>query len=579
MGLMSDTAEWKALEAHAEANKKQHLRDLVRDEARCKALMVDFDDISLDLTRQNATEETLELLLKLAAKAGVESKIEKMLSGRRINTTENRAVLHTALRAPRDAQISEESGSTNVVSEVWRVLDQIDNFSTKVREGEFLGYTGKTLTDVVAIGIGGSYLGPLFVHEALRSEPAAAAAARDRGLHFIANVDPVDAVRTLETLDPERTLVVVVSKTFTTAETMRNAKAARGWLMKKLDFAAVSKHMVAVSSNTKAAMQFGIHSSNVFEFWDWVGGRYSVCSAVGLLPLALQYGFPIVRRFLEGARAMDDHFAKAPARENLPVLMGLFCVWNATFLKHAACAVLPYATALGRLPAHVQQLSMESNGKGVDLDGRRLPFAAGEIDFGEPGTNGQHSFYQLLHQGRVVPAEFIGAAESQQDWFLPGETDSAHAELLSNFFAQPDALALGKTPSEVVAEGASMDLGPHKTFEGNRPSLSLLLPRVDAYTVGQLLALYEHRVAVAGFLWGINSFDQWGVELGKALATRVRSSVALARGQNRVIVPEDGFLPATTRLLNKALRLAPAVPVGVVPEGFAYRASENRASL
>ena len=389
-----------------------------------------------------------------------------MFAGKHINATEDRAVLHVALRAARDA-VHADAGA-NVVPAVWAVLDKVAAFSHKVRSGEWVGVTGKPLTTVVAIGIGGSYLGPAFVHAALGNHPASAAAAAGRRLVFLANVDPVDAVDALKGLDPETTLAVIVSKTFTTAETMRNARTVRAWLAAALGAAAVGRHMVAVSTNLPAVEAFGMDPANAFGFWDWVGGRFSVSSAVGVLPLALQYGFPAVEAFLGGMRDVDAHFASAPLDRNLPVLMGLLNVWNATFLGRAACALLPYSQALSKFAPHVQQLSMESNGKGVGLDGRPLAFAAGEIDFGEPGTNGQHSFYQLLHQGRVVPAEFIGVAAAQQDAYLPGEPVSSHEELMCNFFAQPDALAVGKTGEELRAEGTPEALVPHKTFQGAR---------------------------------------------------------------------------------------------------------------
>jgi glucose-6-phosphate isomerase len=376
----------------------------------------------------------LQFLLDLARKADVPGKVQAMFSGEHINPTEDRAALHIGLRAARTASIMDKG--QDVVPEVWQVLDKIKAFSDNVRSGGWLGVTGKPLTNVVAIGIGGSYLGPAFVHTALSTEPLAMASARDRRLIFLANVDPVDAVDALHGLDPETTLAIIVSKTFTTAETMRNARTVRAWLVRTLGDASVAKHMVAVSTNLKAVAEFGIDTDNTFGFWDWVGGRFSASSAVGVLPLSLQYGFEIVEEFLRGLRDVDDHFISAPLEQNLPVLMGLLNVWNATFLDRPACAILPYAQALSKFAPHIQQLSMESNGKGVDIDGNPLPYNAGEIDFGEPGTNGQHSFYQLLHQGRIVPAEFIGAIQSQQDICLVGEPVSSHEELMCNFFAQ-----------------------------------------------------------------------------------------------------------------------------------------------
>ena len=495
----------------------------------------------------------MQMLLDLAKECGVEEKVEKMFRGDHINATEDRAVLHVALRAPRDVSIFDNG--VNVVPEVWNVLDKIAAFSEKVRTGEWTGVTGKRLTHFVAIGIGGSYLGPAFIHTALSNDPKGVQAAGDRRLTFLANVDPVDCVDTLKDLDPETTLAIIVSKTFTTAETMRNARTVRAWFKKKLGEGSIAKHMVAVSTNLSAVQEFGINVDHAFGFWDWVGGRFSASSAVGALPLSLQYGFDIFELFLRGMRDIDEHFASTPIEKNIPVLMGLFNVWNASFLEHATCAVLPYAQALSQFPAHVQQLSMESNGKGVNMDGKVIDsYQVGEIDFGEAGTNGQHSFYQLVHQGRIVPAEFIGVLRSQQDVFLKEEESSSHEELLCNFFAQPDALATGKSPEELAQEGVPSHLIPHKTFTGNRPSLSILLPILDAFTIGQLLALYEHRVAVCGFIWGINSFDQWGVELGKVLATKVRKQLVQARKEGCVVDQlYESFNYSTALMLSKYL--------------------------
>jgi len=487
--------------------------------------------------------------------------------GEAINTTEDRAVLHVATRAPRNKVINVDG--KNVVPDVWEVLDKIKDFSNKVRNGEWKGATGKPLTNVVAVGIGGSFLGPLFVHTSLRTCGEAADGARGRQLRFLANVDPVDVARSLNGLDPETTLVVVVSKTFTTAETMLNARTVRKWIISSLGEDAVKKHMVAVSTNLKLVSAFGIDPDNAFGFWDWVGGRYSVCSAVGMLPLSLQYGFDTMEKFLEGAWNIDEHFATAPFEENLPVTLGMLSVWNTSFLDCPARAILPYTQALAKLAPHIQQVSMESNGKGVSIDGQSLPFSTGEIDFGEPGTNGQHSFYQLIHQGRTIPCDFIGIIKSQQSVYLKGEIVSNHDELMCNFFAQADALALGKTAVELRSESVPDSLIPHKTFTGNRPSLSIMLPSLNAYTVGQLLAIYEHRVAVQGFVWGLNSFDQWGVELGKVLASKVRTTMNQKRTKGQKVTEADGFNPSTTSLLNRYLegkaQLKYDAPVDVFP--------------
>nr|BAA08149.1 phosphoglucose isomerase (Pgi-b) [Oryza sativa] len=554
--LICDTEQWKGLQAHVGAIQKTHLRDLMDDAERCKAMTAEYEGIFLDYSRQRATGETMEKLFKLAEAAKLKEKIEKMFSGDKINSTENRSVLHVALRAPRDEVI--KSDGVNVVPEVWGVKDKIKQFSETFRSGSWVGATGKALTNVVSVGIGGSFLGPLFVHAALQTDPEAAESAKGRQLRFLANVDPVDVARSIKDLDPETTLVVVVSKTFTTAETMLNARTLQ-WsgLSLLLGPDAVAKHMIAVSTNLELVEKFGIDPKNAFAFWDWVGGRYSVCSAVGVLPLSLQYGFPIVQKFLEGAASIDKHFRSSSFEKNIPVLLGLLSVWNVSFLGYPARAILPYSQALEKFAPHIQQLSMESNGKGVSIDGVQLPFESGEIDFGEPGTNGQHSFYQLIHQGRVIPCDFIGVVKSQQPVYLKGEIVSNHDELMSNFFAQPDALAYGKTPEQLHSEKVPEHLISHKTFQGNRPSLSLLLPSLSAYEIGQLLSIYEHRIAVQGFLWGINSFDQWGVELGKSLASQVRKSLHASRMEGK---PVQGFNSSTASLLTRYLAVEPSTP-------------------
>ncbi|KAF8022832.1 hypothetical protein BT93_F0371 [Corymbia citriodora subsp. variegata] len=553
--LISETQPWKDLKGHVEDIKRTHLRELMSDAERCRSMMVEFEDILLDYSRQCATLDTIDKLFTLAEAASLKQKIERMYNGERINSTENRSVSHVALRAPRDAVIC--SDGKNVVPDVWKVLDKIKEFSERVRNGAWVGATGKVLKDVIAVGIGGSFLGPLFVHKSLQTDPEASEHASGRQLHFLANVDPIDVARNISGLNPETTLVVVVSKTFTTAETMLNARTLREWISAALGPSAVAKHMVAVSTNLPLVEKFGIDPNNAFAFWDWVGGRFSVCSAVGVLPLSLQYGFPIVEKFLKGAQSIDQHFHSAPFDKNIPVLLGLLSVWNVSFLGYPARAILPYSQALEKFAPHIQQVSMESNGKGVSIDGVPLPFEAGEIDFGEPGTNGQHSFYQLIHQGRVIPCDFIGIVKSQQPVYLKGEVVNNHDELMSNFFAQPDALAYGKTPEQLRRENVPHHLIPHKTFTGNRPSLSLLLPSLTAYNIGQLLAIYEHRVAVQGFIWGINSFDQWGVELGKSLATKVRKQLHASRVKGE---PVEGFNYSTTTMLTRYLEATSDVP-------------------
>lgn len=546
-----------ALREHVKEVQQLHLKDLLLDEERTDQLIREHNGLYVDFSRQNMTENTLQLLLNLAERSKLRTKMNAMFAGEHINGTEDRAVLHTALRAPRDSRIYVEG--EDIVPGVWNVLDRIKEFTEKIRTGEWRGVSGKTLTNVVAIGIGGSYLGPAFVHTALQFDEGCKNAAHGRRLRFLANVDPVDVAKALHELDPETTLVVVISKTFTTTETMLNARTVRTWLTTELAQLgynaeeAVTRHMVAVSTNLKLVQEFGIDPENAFGFWDWVGGRYSVTSAVGMLPLSLQYGFSKMEKFLAGAHDIDSHFRDAPFETNIPVLMGLVSIWNSTFLARSSVAVLPYCQALSKFPAHIQQVAMESLGKQVSAEGDPLAFKAGEIYFGEPGTNGQHSFYQLIHQGRMVPAEFIGTIKSQQSVYLRGEMVSNHDELMCNFFAQADALAVGKSADELRSEGVAEAYIPHKTFSGNRPSTSILLAGINPYTVGQLLALYEARVAVQGFVWGLNAYDQWGVELGKVLATRVRQTMAEARTRNRKVVISDGYNPSTRKMINRYL--------------------------
>lgn len=542
---------WKELESHAETIKSTHLRNLMEDSERCNNLRTEIDGVCLDYSRQQVTIDTMTTLYALSEEMNVHGKLKAMASGEKLNTTEGRSVLHTALRTPKNKSLIVDG--VDVVAEVHAVLDKIETFTDKVRSGEWVGATGKPLTDVVSIGIGGSYLGPEFVFEALKNEPTAYLAAKGRNLRFLANVDPVDVSRALEGYNPETTLVCVVSKTFTTAETMLNARTIRNWLTTSMSSSnasdVVAKHMIALSSNIPGATAFGINASNVFGFWDWVGGRYSVCSAVGVMPLALQYGMPIVREFLAGAHNIDEDVISNP--KSIPMIMGLLGVWNSTFLGYESRALLPYSQALLRFAAHIQQVDMESNGKRVHLDGTPLPFAAGEVNFGEPGTNGQHSFYQLIHQGRTVPCDFLGFCKSQCPRELEGEVVSNHDELMSNFFAQPDALAYGKTIEQLEKEGVAKELRTHKEFPGNKPSMSILMNELNAFTCGQILAIYEHRTAVQGFVWGNNSFDQWGVELGKVLAKTVRNQLNKSRKESAKVT---GFNASTTAMIEKYLK-------------------------
>ena len=543
---IAETVVWRALQKHAVDIAATHLRDLLADGHRSLQMVAEHDGIVLDYSRQNATLSTVSLLLDLAHASDLKGKLQAMAAGEPINRSENRAVLHIALRA--NASDRYTIDGVNVVPEVLAARERIRQFVDQVRSGTWRGSTGKPLRNVIAVGIGGSYLGTNFVAEALRTEPQCAAAAGDRKLRFLANIDPIDLARATHGLKAEETLVVVISKTFTTTETMLNARALRDWLTNSLGETAVRQHMVAVSTNLPAVAAFGIDPDHAFGFWDWVGGRYSVCSSVGLLPLALHFGWEPMQQCLDGARSIDQHLLTAPFDRNLPVLLGLFGVWNASFLHRPVRALLPYCQALKKFVPHIQQVDMESNGKRVDSEGRPLSFEAGEFDFGEPGTNSQHSFYQLIHQGRVIPADFIGFRRSQRPHKLADNELDNHDELMANFFAQPDALALGKTAAQLRAEGVNEALIPHREFPGNRPSNVLLLDQLNAYTTGQLLALYEHRTAVQGFVWGINSFDQWGVELGKVLATKLRSHFARRRSGT----PDDsGVPPSTQRMLQR----------------------------
>mmetsp|Transcript_12242 Transcript_12242/g.38948 ORF Transcript_12242/g.38948 Transcript_12242/m.38948 type:complete len:525 (+) Transcript_12242:17-1591(+) len=521
--MISQTEEWRAIAS--EAAGVPHIGTLLDDGARCEALRTEACGVILDASRQRATKETLEMLVKLAEKAKIEEKREAMFAGRKINETEGRAVYHVALRATEGPMCVE---GVDVLPGIRGTLKQIENFSAKVRSGEWRA----GITSILAIGIGGSYLGPEFLYEALKCYSGIT---KKLELKFLANVDPVDFHRQTECLDQTKTLVVIVSKSFTTAETMLNANVVKTWLLEKISEAELSKHVVAVSTQLELTKKFGI--DQVFEFGDYVGGRFSVHSPVGMLPLALAYGYEACAEFLAGAREMDDHFKSAPLAANLPVLLGLWGVYNSSFLGYAAKAILPYSQACVRFAAHVQQLDCESNGKSVAIDGTPLDFETGEIVFGEPGTNGQHSFYQLLHQGRVVPCEFIAFAKPQKDASAGGAL-TLHDELMCNFFAQPDALAKGHT-----------DANTHKHFSGNRPSLSLLiLDQASPKALGKLLALYEHRVAVQGFVWGINSFDQWGVQLGKVLAKQVATAIKSPAGPSAA-----QFNPSTNALLRAYL--------------------------
>ena len=508
---LRDRPAWKALEAHRKAIEGQHLRQLfAADPGRGERLTLEAAGIFLDYSKHRITDETLRLLVGLANQSGLRERIDAMFRGDKINLTEQRAVLHVALRAPRGASIVVDG--ENVVPHVHAVLDRMTAFSNRIRSGEWKGHTGRRIRNVVNVGIGGSDLGPVMAYEALRHY-----ADRAMTFRFVSNVDGTDFAEATWDLDPAETLFVISSKTFTTLETMTNAHSARDWSLAGLegDARAVARHFVAVSTNAAKVAEFGIDTANMFEFWDWVGGRYSMGSAIGLSTM-LAVGPENFRAMLGGFHEVDEHFRTAPFERNLPVIQGLLSVWYASFFGAQTVAVLPYEQYLKRFPAYLQQLTMESNGKHVGLDGRRVEVDTSPVYWGEPGTNGQHSFYQLIHQGtRLIPADFIAFAQTLNP------VGRHHDILLANLFAQTEALAFGKTAAEVKAEGTPDWLVPHRVFEGNRPTSTLLLDRLTPASLGRLVALYEHEVFTQGVMWGIDSFDQWGVELGKVLAQRI----------------------------------------------------------
>ncbi len=509
---ISASPEWDALRRHHDEIAGKHLREFfAEDPDRGRELALTVGDLYIDYSKHRITRETLSLLVDLAKAADLERRRDAMFSGEHINTSEDRAVLHTALRLPREAKLRVDG--QDVVADVHEVLDAMGDFTDRLRSGEWTGATGERIKTVVNIGIGGSDLGPVMVYQALRHYADAGISAR-----FVSNVDPADLVAKLDGLDPATTLFIVASKTFSTLETLTNATAARRWLTDALGNAAVSKHFVAVSTNRKLVDAFGINTDNMFGFWDWVGGRYSVDSAIGLSVMAV-IGREAFADFLSGFHIVDRHFATAPLAQNAPALLGLIGLWYSDFFGAETRAVLPYSNDLSRFAAYLQQLTMESNGKSVRADGTPVTTSTGEIFWGEPGTNGQHAFYQLLHQGtRLVPADFIGFSEPTDDLPTADGDGSMHDLLMSNFFAQTQVLAFGKTAEEIAAEGTPAEVVPHKVMPGNRPSTSILANRLTPSVLGQLIALYEHQVFTEGVVWGIDSFDQWGVELGKTQA-------------------------------------------------------------
>ena len=527
-------AAWRALASHQAEMADVHLRDLfAADPGRGERLTMEAAGLFLDYSKNRVSDETMRLLVELALEAGLPERIEAMFRGDHINLTEDRAVLHTALRAPADKQVLVDG--EDVVPAVHEVLDRMAVFAGRIRDGSWTGHTGRPIKAVVNIGIGGSDLGPVMAYEALR-----AYSQRDITFRFVSNVDGTDLAETVRDLDPAETLFIVASKTFTTLETLRNARSARAWLLDALtDEDAIARHFVAVSTNAAEVAAFGIDTRNMFGFWDWVGGRYSMTSAIGLSTM-IAIGPEAFREMLDGFHEMDEHFRMAPPERNLPVLLGLLTVWYADFFGAETVAVLPYDRYLLRFPAYLQQLTMESNGKHVTVDGRAVDYQTGPIFWGEPGTNGQHSFYQLIHQGtRLIPADFIGFMES-----LNPIADH-HDLLMANVFAQTEALAFGKTAEEVRAEGTAEWLVPHRVFEGDRPSNTILAERLTPAALGRLVALYEHSVFTQGVIWGIDSFDQWGVELGKVLASRVAGELISDEG------PELAHDSSTNNLIRR----------------------------
>ncbi len=538
------TSAWRALKKHHDEIGELHLRDMFAvDRTRGDRLALEAVGLYFDYSKNRINDDTLKLLLQLAKDCDLRGRIDAMFSGEKINVTEKRAVLHVALRAPKDATITVDG--ENVVPQVHAVLEKMAAFADRIRSGAWLGHTGKRIRNIVNIGIGGSDLGPVMAYEALRHY-----AEREMTFRFVSNVDGTDFVEATHDLDPSETLFVVSSKTFTTLETMTNAHSARDWALKGLggDAKAVAKHFVAVSTNATKVAEFGIDTQNMFEFWDWVGGRYSMDSAIGLSTM-LAIGPQQFHEMLAGFHEMDEHFRTAPFEQNLPALHGLLAVWNNDFLGANTVAVLPYEQYLKRFPAYLQQLTMESNGKRVTLEGAEVACDTGPIYWGEPGTNGQHSFYQLIHQGtRLIPCDFIAFVESLNP------LGPHHDMLLANVFAQSEALAFGKTADEVRAEGTADWLAPHRTFPGNRPSNTILAQRLTPRVLGKLVALYEHSVFVQGVIWKIDSFDQWGVELGKVLAQRI-----IAEFENKS-EPQLKHDSSTNNLIRRYRKLRGAAP-------------------
>ncbi|MCX2183039.1 glucose-6-phosphate isomerase [Streptomyces sp. SKN60] len=542
---LNQLPEWAALGKHREQLGEPRLRELfAADPERGSAYTLRVGDLYLDYSKHLVTDETLSLLRELAAATGVAELRDAMFRGEKINNTEDRAVLHTALRAPRGAVV--EVDGENVVPEVHAVLDKMAAFADKVRAGEWTGHTGKPIKNIVNIGIGGSDLGPAMAYEVLRAYTQ-----RDLTFRFVSNVDGADLHEAVRDLDAAETLFIVASKTFTTIETITNATSARNWLLTELRAGqeAVAKHFVALSTNAEKVEDFGIDTANMFEFWDWVGGRYSYDSAIGL-SLMIAIGPDAFREMLDGFHLVDEHFRTAPPEENAPLLLGLLGIWYGGFFDAQSHAVLPYSHYLSKFTAYLQQLDMESNGKSVTRDGQPVDWQTGPVVWGTPGTNGQHAYYQLIHQGtKVIPADFIGFAKPVAD-LLPGLV-AQHDLLMANFFAQTQALAFGKTPEEVRAEGVPEELVPHKTFKGDHPTTTILADALTPSVLGQLVALYEHKVFVQGAVWNIDSFDQWGVELGKVLAKKIEPVLTKGTGGEGLDSSTAGLVAAYRALRDR----------------------------
>ena len=599
----TDLPQFDALQAQADlfrSDDKLHLRNLCNDTARCAGLTAihqsnyqrsSLRKIILDYSRQRVLGETMELLFDLADAVGLTDRIAGFRCGHRINLTENQSVLHHLLRVPDGDEDTEDDGGSNaegfsfsgtpiaasslraaaaatkrrrsipagleyMLPDISQARKKVEDFSEQVRHGIYKSVQHVPFRNTLVVALGGLSLGPLFVATALHEETTAAAAAEGRHIRFLQNIDPTAFTKATSGLDAAETLVVIIDKNFDSTETLMAARTIRTWLIQNLatggitDKDIIAKHFIAVTSNPTRCRAFGIRPENIFEIWSWVNPRYSLCSAAGLLPLALQFSYSVVEAMIHGAHDMDEHFFNAPLRDNIPVILGLLGVWNSTFLGYSTRAILPYAEGLKHFSNMVQHIDMESNGKRVALDGTPLLHRSGEVNFGGCGATVQHSFFQLLHQGRVVPADFIGFMESQQPIDLPGEAVSNHDELMSHFFAQPDALAYGKTLMDLIQEGAPEPLREHMVVTGNRPSSSILITRLDAYAVGQLIAMYEHRTAVQGFMWGINSFDQFGNELGKVMAKHVKAQLSASRKTGASV---QGFNSSTSSLLDHYL--------------------------